>query len=319
MALTDWSYRKKITITGQTGASTNYQIKLLIGETSGATGEDFDVDNKSVSFPSAKNISGDLRFTTSNGETLLDFWVESVTGTTPNRLATIWVEVSADLGSNQDIYCYYGGTTTNVSSGVNTFILFDDFDGAADAVPDASKWNKTYTVTQRGDSTVRIGGTSGQYNGLHSIGTYGEGYAILTSAYVHNTTVGTSNSGSFGNSVNPGSTIGYDNRWNAPKERFVWDGGYNTVGAQTGSYKIFETKRKGSGASELLVDGTSISTKASGGGSTVTPITAWAYSSDYNYMDWVAVKKCQATEPAFNTAGSQEGGVSNQANFLAFF
>lgn len=122
MWLTGWQYRKKITINGSSGAGTNYQVLLKVGESSGAAGADFHVNGHSAIFPSANN-SGDLRFTASDGTTLLDFWVEKVEGTTPNRVAHCWVKVSADLGTNQDIYCYYGNVSaTNVSSDTNTFI-----------------------------------------------------------------------------------------------------------------------------------------------------------------------------------------------------
>ena len=125
--LSGWTYRKKITITGATGAGTNYQVPLLIGESSGASGYNFHLEGKSASFPSGENTGGDLRFTASDGTTLLDFWVESASGTTPNRLAKIWVEVPADLGSNQDIYCYFGNpSATNASSIVNTSLIPDD-------------------------------------------------------------------------------------------------------------------------------------------------------------------------------------------------
>jgi len=96
MWLTGWQYRKKITIQGSTGAGTNYPVTLKVGESAGATGADFHLDGKSANFPSGPNQSGDLRFTSSDGSTLLNFWVESVSGTAPNRIAKVLVNVSAD-------------------------------------------------------------------------------------------------------------------------------------------------------------------------------------------------------------------------------
>ena len=123
----DWDYRKLVTIAGQAGAGTNYQVKLKVGESSGSTSFDFHVENHAIAFPSAINTSGDLRFTDNDGSTLLSFWVESVTGTTPNRLATIWVKVADTLESNANIYCYYGKSgASEASNGANTFILFND-------------------------------------------------------------------------------------------------------------------------------------------------------------------------------------------------
>jgi hypothetical protein len=125
--LTGWQYRKKITIQGSSGAGTNYQILLKVGESSGATGADFHLEGLSANFPSGENQGGDLQFTSSDGSTLLDFWVEKVTGTSPNRVAYVWVEVAEDLGSNQDIYCYFGNNSaSNASNGSNTWIFFND-------------------------------------------------------------------------------------------------------------------------------------------------------------------------------------------------
>ncbi len=141
MFLSGWSYRKQIIIAGQSGAGSDYQVLLYVGESSGSVGANLNVAGHSLSFPSAKNVSGDLRFTSDDGITLLPFWVEAVTGSTPNRTAKIWVKVAADLGSNQNIFCYYGNASaSNASSGDNTFIFFDDFEGSA---LDTSKWTKT--------------------------------------------------------------------------------------------------------------------------------------------------------------------------------
>jgi len=150
--LSGWQHRKSVTISGSTGAGTNYQVPLKVGESSGATGYNFHLNGHSASFPSDKNQGGDLRFTSSDGSTLLDFWVESVSGTSPNRVAYVWVKVSADLGTNQDIYCYYGNSAaTNVSNGDNTFLLFDDFD---DGVISSTKWAdgavKNYVLENNG-------------------------------------------------------------------------------------------------------------------------------------------------------------------------
>jgi len=139
--LSGWAYRKKITIAGSVGAGTNYQVLLKIGESSGASGADFNLEGLSAKFPSGKNDGGDLRFTASDGTTLQDFWVESVSGTSPNRVAYVWVEVSADLGTNQDIYCYFRNpNATNVSNIKNTFLVGDDFD---DNSIDTSIWTET--------------------------------------------------------------------------------------------------------------------------------------------------------------------------------
>ena len=120
--LTEWSYRKSFLAISSSGAVTNYQVKILVGESSGATGEVVDCGGL------CKTDFSDIRFTSANGTTL-DYWVESITGTTPNQLATIWVELDSIGTSNTTFYMYYGKVdATAVSSGANTFLFFDDFE-----------------------------------------------------------------------------------------------------------------------------------------------------------------------------------------------
>jgi len=73
--LSGWNYRKPITLSRVSGAVTNYQMKLLIGESSETTGEDVDCNGQCLS------TFNDVRFTTANGNTLLDYWIESITNT----------------------------------------------------------------------------------------------------------------------------------------------------------------------------------------------------------------------------------------------
>lgn len=133
------NWYKVISITGEAGAGTNYQIKLEVGESAGSGGADFHLAGRTSDFPSAKDDGGDLKFTDSTGATLLDFWVEAVSGSGPNRTATIWVEVAADLGTNKDIRCYFNDSgASNLSDGDSTFLFFDDFKAGS---LDGAKWD----------------------------------------------------------------------------------------------------------------------------------------------------------------------------------
>ena len=128
--LTGWTYRKSITLSRASGAVTNYQMKLLIGESSGASGEDVDCGGHCLS------SFNDLRFTASDGSTLLDYWIESISGATPNQLATVWIEFDSIGTDATTFYMYYGkADAAAASNGANTFLFFDHFDG------DLSKWS----------------------------------------------------------------------------------------------------------------------------------------------------------------------------------
>jgi len=149
-----WQYRKKVTISGVSGAGTNYQMLLKIGESGGSTStKQFDLGGHSSIFPTEQNQGGDLQFTSSDGTTPLNFWVEDATGTAPNRIAYVWVKVGDDLGTNKDIYVYYGnGGASNASNGFNTFNFFDNFESG---VIDPQKWT---TICSTGCNIT--GGTS---------------------------------------------------------------------------------------------------------------------------------------------------------------
>lgn len=158
LPLGGWSYRKSITLSRASGAVTNYQMKLLVGESSGATGEDVDCGGKCAS------DFDDIRFTTSDGTTLLDYWIESVTGTTPNQLATIWIEFNSIGTSATTFYMYYGNASaTAVSNGANTFSIFEDFEWGNDEDDiTTSGGSLTWTSVQGSakiDTAIKYGGT----------------------------------------------------------------------------------------------------------------------------------------------------------------
>jgi hypothetical protein len=125
--LTGYTYRKKGAVNATTaGAQTNYQLKLVVGESSGASGEDVDCESHCIDFPN------DLRFTKEDGETKHDYWVESITGTTPNRLATIRIEIASIPASGSvDFYMYYGN---NEATQYEDFTTFTEVDVASDRI-----------------------------------------------------------------------------------------------------------------------------------------------------------------------------------------
>ncbi|MFA5401187.1 MAG: DUF2341 domain-containing protein [Dehalococcoidia bacterium] len=142
--LTGWSYRKAIVIAPSAdGAQSDYQLKLLVGESAGASGEQVDCAGHVLS------SFDDLRFTTSDGVTLCPYWIESVTGTTPNRLATIWIKIPSIAASPAaaTIYMYYGNAgASSESSGTDTFIAFDDFERGSDGDPVGGSWGTVTNV-----------------------------------------------------------------------------------------------------------------------------------------------------------------------------
>jgi len=128
--LTGWSYRKSHTINGSSsGAVTNYQVRIKVYYGSGTdSGESVYLNSK------CRTDFGDVRFTSSDGETLLDYWIEEKVD---SNYAIFWVEVDSIPASpdTKTIYIYYGKSdATSISDGDATFIFFDDFE------TDLSKW-----------------------------------------------------------------------------------------------------------------------------------------------------------------------------------
>ncbi len=129
--LSGWNFRKSQLIDGSaTTAGTDYQIRFTVHYGTGVDeGENVYLGNK------AKTDFGDVRFTQSDKQTLLSYWLESkIDGAT----ATFWVKITGNLtAQSQTIFMYYGNNeASSTSNGDATFVFFDDFSG------DLGKWTK---------------------------------------------------------------------------------------------------------------------------------------------------------------------------------
>lgn len=143
--LPGYTYRRDGSVNATVdGAQTDYQKKLLVGESSGASGEEVDCENHCQDFPN------DIRFTGADEISKHSYWVESITGVTPNRLATIWIEVATIPASGDvDLYMYYGKSGDSGESDFDdTFVFGELWDNAT---IDPVKWpvitsGSTYTI-----------------------------------------------------------------------------------------------------------------------------------------------------------------------------
>ncbi len=106
--LNGYSYRKPITISSG-GALTNYQINIAIDTLTLANNSKMRTD------------CNDLRFTSDNGYTLIDYWIASGchTGST-----SLWIEVPSIANGNTTIYMYYGSSSASAASNfLNTMAM----------------------------------------------------------------------------------------------------------------------------------------------------------------------------------------------------
>jgi len=106
-----------------------------------------------------KSDFSDLRITTDDGETLLNYWIEPIA----TGVARLWVKIEADLSTvNRTVYLYYGKSdATTTASGANTFIVFDDFERGNNGDAVGGSW----TVSQ---GTAQIS-TEQKYHGTRSL------------------------------------------------------------------------------------------------------------------------------------------------------
>ncbi len=110
----------------------NYQVQIKVGESAGADADVHCDGNIKADFK-------DVRFTCCDGETLLPYYIESIEGSSPNRLATVWVNIPQVPPRGVNIYIYYGNSAAeDLSNGGEVFDFFDDFN--QDSL-DAEKWS----------------------------------------------------------------------------------------------------------------------------------------------------------------------------------
>jgi len=125
-------------------SASDYQVPLLVGESSGASGYDFHCSGN------VKSDFSDIRFTQSDGTTLLNYWIESISGTTPNGLAKIWVKFNSVSSPSSSLYVYYGNSgASSLSSITGTMIKGDD--------------GSTGNFTEATSGSATISHASGQY------------------------------------------------------------------------------------------------------------------------------------------------------------
>lgn len=108
---TSWTKRKPVTIAGSSaGLQTNYQVRVTVA---------YD--------PSMRSDFADIRFTGSDGTTLLPLWLETKTD---SATADFWVKVPGIPAApgTVNIYMYYGNSDAeSISDGAGTFVSGTDF------------------------------------------------------------------------------------------------------------------------------------------------------------------------------------------------
>lgn len=135
-ALAGFRLRKSFRISGSKGASLrNHQVRVNIGESSASEGADLFVSGIKPDF-------SDIRFVLPDGETILPFFLEKITGVRHRRTAHFFLKVPEIPAEGISLYAYYGNPAAQAASDADaTFDFYDDFSGSALD----KKWTVSYS------------------------------------------------------------------------------------------------------------------------------------------------------------------------------
>jgi len=309
--LSGFSYRKSITLSRTSGAVTLYQMKLLVGESAGASGEDVDCNSHVLS------SFNDLRFTAADGETLLDYWIESITGATPNQLATVWIEFDSIGAGATTFYMYYGkADAPAVSSGANTFIVFDDFERGANGDAVGGAWTVTAGAVQISTEHAYGGTRCGKILGGATPGsatipvTSSNNIAIRFRAWKEDAALQLIQHGDGG-----GSGFSLASRFEVDEDISIYDGAAYVVKGTgpAGAWQLFEFNDFiwASATCDLWHEGTRIADNADISYTTSTYANKFLVTGFSNaagvdwYIDGLIVRHYRTTEPAWGSWGAE--------------
>lgn len=140
-----FNYRKAITLSSAT-ARNNYQVLVTIDTST------------LISQTKMRNDCNDIRFTESDGNTPVKYWLESGCNSGATK---IWVKIAGSGASK--IYMYYNNpTASSLSSAIDTFDFFDDHN---DGVFDIGIWSKDGSANPNPSELTTSG--SLQFSGVY--------------------------------------------------------------------------------------------------------------------------------------------------------
>lgn len=118
----------------------------------------------------------DLRFTDSDGSTLLNYWVESGCGTASTK---VWVKVPTLPAGARSLYLYWANPIASaMSSATSTFDFYDDFTGTT---IDTGKWVKddNGAFLSQNDELISTGGTNAWgSNSMYSVANFARPFVL---------------------------------------------------------------------------------------------------------------------------------------------
>ena len=336
--LSGWTRRKKFTIDGTTaGAQTNYQMQLTVHYGSGTdSGSDVYLGgNSQIDF-------SDIRFTTSDGTTLLDYWIEEKVD---SDYALVWVEFDSIPASPDSavFYIYYGNSSaSSASNGANTFIEFDDFDDNSlnTAIWDEYDGYGTDGSVSETNQRLEITTGSGTEHGVKTDNTYSFSSGRRYRIFMYEPLVNNGDAAIFYlcPTVADGSATIYSSESNWLRFMIYQDGGGGqwyyfqkkvdgTVTTINSESAITDLDRK----VEILIDGTNVTLLLDGvtwqlktahglnfTAPYIYPVRYGAGTSNTCHYDNFFIGNYSDPEPTWGTWGSEELGIQPVSTPSAF-
>lgn len=300
-----------INITPSMGAQTNYPIKINLTNSTGNSGY---INGETVIFTNGTTRPDfyDINLTDTI-DTPLPFWLENNTCTAIG--CSLWVRtptIAIDNTSGLKIGYGYSSQSVSTMDGLNTFSLWDDFNGAS---INATKWGNSGTSTQSNGRVIATGNggyivSLSQYGYNHTLMSYGNLSVASTYLGIHEwvsvlSGVSSNNNGILSNYPSSGSKTYTYNTIDAG----VSNTASEFVGvSSTNVYHRYESQRNATATSYKVDNSNWIiqTTRLISGNANVS-----VYSlSASNYCDayWVAVRKSLLVEPTTSLFSTTSGG-----------
>ena len=295
--LTGWAHRKSHVISNSGAELTNYQIKLIVHRSDGSdSGDDVYIGSSGC-----ESDYDDIRFTKSDGTTLLDYWIEE----SDSSDATIWVEVDTIAASgNTTIYLYYGNAGASAySNGDDTFDFFDDFPGSS---VDTAKWTVSGSPTVTGGTLIIspeesvVGKTNFGVNYIVRVRMKSSAFGFASVPYFGFRATG---DGAFTWTSDPGGIFCIYTLVGASGTRVVI-----SSNPSIDTYYTCEISRRSTTSVLFSVSGFSSVQSTTNIPSASVPITLATTGAEAPTVtyDWILIRKYAATEPTHGAWGSEE-------------
>jgi len=265
--------------------------------------------NKAESW--AASIPHDVRFTTSNGETQLKYWIE----TSDTSSATIWIKFDSIGTTDTDFYIYYGkAADTTTTSGGDTFAFYDDFPGVA---LNTDKWDGDTASASVASSQVTLSSTSGSKR-IYAKTAFGLNHAVRAYAQLACTVAGHSNEVGFRASdgadrcqfVKYISAGDFENFIAASRKDAGTVTNLSTGVTRDANWHIFNSMRVSSSSAKYQI-GTAAAVEITTNIATADmPASFHAFhvtsGTSTVVCEWMAVRKYIEPEPTYESWGSEE-------------